>query len=365
MTAPAPLAFPGSRTLAGWWRQLTPSRPRGLWVGHLLLHRVEALVGLSRTRRPDSFDLLILQGLALLPGETAARLDEELHLGVRVLNRVLDGLKIEGLAQAEPGGCWTLTPLGRQALAQGEYPWTVHERRSFTFVERGQAGRPPHFLNLNTQAVVPWSAPEGWAFDPSLLEACIQQSGEWKQRYGFPAEVQEIVVPAAPAAAAVPNTGPARTPQPWQRVILDRPERLLSLLVLVQADDGGERLNGHAVRQDGWQLQSEPVFTLSAGWRELFPELAEEPAPDLWRQAWRQWCQPRGLVTAETDTCPLERSGHRLRVIVSGRLLEKLRSSRSDALKGEAWLLAGEGRFRTAAQLEITEARQGATPAPG
>jgi len=35
------------------------------------------------------------------------------------------------------------------------------------------------------------------------------------------------------------------------------------------------------------------------------------------------------------------------------RLIERLRAARSDAIKQEAWLLAGAGRTRTAAQLEL------------
>lgn len=44
MTAVAPLTFPGTRALAGWWRLLAPRQPRAMWVAHLLLHRIEALV---------------------------------------------------------------------------------------------------------------------------------------------------------------------------------------------------------------------------------------------------------------------------------------------------------------------------------
>src|SRR5580704_12091543 len=149
MTASAPLAFPGSRTLASWWRQFTALRPRGLWIGHLLLHRVEALVGLTRPCRPDPFHLLILKALTLTPGEPPERLDATLFLGRQVLGRVLAALHAEGLAQTDATGGWTATTLGRQAVEQGEYPRTLHERRAFSFVESTRPGRPPHFLNLN------------------------------------------------------------------------------------------------------------------------------------------------------------------------------------------------------------------------
>ena len=69
MTAVPPWTFPGSRTLAGWWRQLAPLQPRQLWVGHLLFHRVEALVGLNQMRRPDRFTRLVLDAIASRPGQ--------------------------------------------------------------------------------------------------------------------------------------------------------------------------------------------------------------------------------------------------------------------------------------------------------
>jgi hypothetical protein len=354
MTAPAPLAFPGSRTLAGWWRQLTRLQPRGLWVGHLFLHRVEALVCLARTAHPDPFHRLVLQALTLSPDAAVASLDDRLHLGRQVLGRVLSGLQSEGLAQSDPAGHWTPTSLGQQALQQGKYPHPIHERRLFAFVAGSNAGRPPQFLNLDAGGT-PWSVPSGAEFDPAILQQCLNRSTEWKQQHGFPLDVQAFLLPTE-APGSDGNTLPGVSQPPsWQRVLLDRPERLLVVLVRVPAEET-DRLQGYAVRQDGWVLQPDPAFTLGSDWPEMFPELTEEPPLEQWRQAWRMWCQPRGLAGVETDNCPLERVGHLLRAHVGGRALEKLRSARSDALKGEAWMLAGEGRIRTAAQLEITEA---------
>src|SRR5262245_12510437 len=146
MTSATSLAFPGSRALAGWWRQLAPHKPEAVWVGHLSLHRVEALVELVHRRHPDPFTLLVLQAVALerfasapssstsLPDEFLARLDERFHLGRSLLRQVVRGLVVEGLVKADEGGC-ALTPLGEQALIRGEYPWTSRERRGFHFVE--------------------------------------------------------------------------------------------------------------------------------------------------------------------------------------------------------------------------------------
>ena len=79
-------------------------------------------------------------------------------------------------------------------------------------------------------------------------------------------------------------------------------------------------------------------------------------------QAWRAWCQPRNLPQAECDACRLERQDYRLRVEAGKPLIERLRAARSDALKGEAWLLAGESRLRAAALVDIVEAGTGERP---
>jgi hypothetical protein len=52
----------------------------------------------------------------------------------------------------------------------------------------------------------------------------------------------------------------------------------------------------------------------------------------------------------------LQRVGHKLSVTVPRRFLERLRVQRSDALKGEAWLLAGSTHVHAAALLEIRQA---------
>jgi hypothetical protein len=132
---------------------------------------------------------------------------------------------------------------------------------------------------------------------------------------------------------------------------------MLVVLVLRGLREGGERLLGFAVQQDNWVLHAgEPVFALAQDWRETFPDLAEEPGLEVWRQSWRNWCQPRALPAAEIDSCTLERHGMRLRITASPRLVESLRATRSDALKGEAWLQAGSGRLHALAQVEVVAA---------
>src|SRR5262249_58781687 len=94
---------------------------------------------------------------------------------------------------------------------------------------------------------------------------------------------------------------------------------------------------------------------VGTAWQEIFRDLASEPPLEVWQQAWRTWCQPRGVPPAEISACVLERRDYRLRVQVPKRLLDRLRATRSDALKGEAWLLPETGDIRPAALIEIHE----------
>jgi hypothetical protein len=343
MTGPAPLAFPGSRTLAGWWRQLTPWQPRALWVGHLLLHHVEALARLTQLASPDPLHRLVLKALALTPGETLEQLDARLHLGRPLLGQVLRALQTEALAEAASG--WSPTPLGRRALENGAYPRPVHQRRTFAFVEGERSDQPAQYLQVDSTDCLPWSAGEEWRFEVQRLHDCVARPDGWKKRRHFPLDVQQVEVEPAPTAA-----GPAE----WQCVVLDRPERLAAVVVRTEDD----RLLGFGVRQENWALQSTAAaFALDTDWQEVFPQLAEAQPLESWDQAWRAWCQPRGLTGAAVETSSVQQpEGHRLLVTVPARLMERLRATRSDALKGEAWVLAGTGRLRPAALLEIVEA---------
>lgn len=199
MTAPGPLIFPGSRALAGWWQQLLPVRPRLLWVGHLLLHGVEALAWISRPRVLDPFNHFVLQALTL-SDHTLPAVDQHVHLGLPVLGRVLERLR-RGLVQTTSGIGWLPTTLGRHALERGVYPVLAPERRRFVFVQSSHPV-PPQFLQLPDTVCVPHPAPEDWTFDPALLHEAVRRPMEWKQRRGFPLDVEAIIDPpdAEPAS---------------------------------------------------------------------------------------------------------------------------------------------------------------------
>lgn len=135
-------------------------------------------------------------------------------------------------------------------------------------------------------------------------------------------------------------------------MVLHRAEQLLTLLVAVEAED--QQLLGYAVQAEGGTLSVEqPLFRLGADVLEVFPELSDEPSLDIWRQAWRVWCQQRQVPAPEAEACVLERGDHRLRVRAEKRLIERLNSTRNEVLRGQVWLQAGVGRFRTAALVEV------------
>src|SRR5205807_9996618 len=175
---------------------------------------------------------------------------------------------------------------------------------------------------------------------PDLLKNCLMQPLDWKLQRGFPWEVTEIIDMGTEDGTRPPSS------ESWCRVILDRPKHLLTLMITVSAPDNREKLLGFAIQQQTWILHyEEPVFEIQGLWKHVLPDLSVEPSVEQWRQAWRDWCQPRGLPGSESETCTLERRNCRLRILASSRLLERLRLARSDALKGEAWLLAGTGRI--------------------
>jgi hypothetical protein len=373
MSGAPSLAFPGSRKLAGWWRQLAPLKPQSLWVGHLLLHHVEALVRFALPCSLDGFTLFLLRALALEEGEpvspgaegrgSLSRLESRLHVGRPVLRQALEELEREGLVQTGAEERRTLTAQGHEALRQRAYPRAEHERRAFHFLDRREGPRDAassfYFLSLRNATGIVWPEVEGMDFDARVLQTCIGQPLEWKKQHGFPLDVQEIV--GTEVSRATAEDGPrirAGPPQPevWRRVIIDRPLQILALLCLAPGLQGEEQVLGWPIRQDGWALQTgEPLFTLGAGWPEVFPELGDDVGPPGWQQAWREWSEQRGLPAAEVRACLLERVGTRLRVRAPARLVERLRATRSDALRGEAWLLAGEDRIRPMAQVDLVE----------
>ncbi len=341
MTA-APGAWPSGRHLLGWWRDLADLGPRRLWVGRLPIHRVEALAGIRGNRPLDPLRRALLGWLSLSPDSapTGGRAWSALQVDPALLGQLLRGLALQGLVESR-GDDWMLTAAGRQALEDGALHEVRHERRTFAFLDRSASQRPPHWLPLAPSAA--GNPAEPWPFDPAVLEACARQDEAWKARWSFPPEIEAVLLPAGREDADPPD---------WQRVVLDRTEEVTALLV-ERAPAG---LTAFAMQPPGWTLQrAAPVLELGEGWEEVLGDLAAVPTGEQWKQAWQAWCQPRNLPGAEAEACQVEAGGHLLRVKAPHRLVERLKAARSDAVKQEAWLLAGAGRTRAAARIELVD----------
>jgi hypothetical protein len=354
MSAAFVQSWPGSRVLLGWWRELAVRKPQQISLGRLLIHRIEVLVQVRKPRALDSWQRALL-GLAdaRVPhgGELLSSLSD-LQMDPQVLGQFVRELTESGLLHQNGSGLCQMTSTGRHALQTGAVSVAVEERRTFAFVDNSALGQPPHFLPLSGGRQPPEfrlsrgadaSRSEESPFELAELEACLRRTPEWKARFRFPMDVESLLPPR-------PDESPTAN---WRRVILDAVERQLFVFIHTAQTSAAPLMLGFCVRPDGWVLEPEPLLALSEGWEEALPDLAAEPSPQLWQQAWQTWSHPRRLPLAEVAACRLQRVDHRLLVHAPLRMIDRLRAERSDAVKQEAWLLAGEGRTRRAAQIEL------------
>jgi hypothetical protein len=338
------LIFPGGKTLAGWWRQMLPRQPQAVWVGYGYVHRIEAPVNVLRAQPVEPFTHLMLQALALDRADSVgvAGLQKRLGLPAAVVQRVLIGMESAGFVARSDAIGWRISALGADALRCQQYHRPAQERRVFPFLERldssGQRLGPPRYLPLGECVATAWQVDEPHRFDVAWLRTAIAQPREEAGASPFPADVQSLVNSTAT--------------EPWQQVIVDRPERVL--LLLVRANSGGAaEMLGFAIKVDGWTLCDQtPVLCLPA--TAIPPELALPVTTEAWHEAWRSWCRQRQLPMNEVEACTINYSAPRLEVQPPPRLLQRLQAAKSDLFKGDAWLLVGDGYVRQAAQLAVT-----------
>jgi hypothetical protein len=345
MSAAFVQTWPGSRVLLGWWREVAVRKPQQLHLSRLLLHHVEALVQVRKPRPLDRWQraLLGLVGTRVPYGGESLSPFTDLQMDPQMLGQFLRELTESGLLHRNGSGLWQMTAAGRHALETGAVTITVEERRTLTFVDNSALGRPPHFLPLSRGHEPDSSRTEDHPFEIALLQTCIRQTPQWKARFHFPIEIEDLLPPR-------PDDSPSAN---WRRVILDAVEQRPYVFIHMAQSNAAPLLLGFCVGPEHWTLEPEPQLALAEGWEEALPDLAAEPSPQMWRQAWQTWSHPRSLPPAEVAACRLERVDHRLLVHAPPRLIDRLRAARSDAVKQEAWLLAGEGRTRTAAQIEL------------
>ncbi len=341
MDSASSLAFPGGRLLAGWWRQLQPYRPTALWVGHIFVHRVEALIESAEPRPLDALALHLLRAVAMDAAATAEEtLPARLHLPRSAILQLLRGLEARDLVARGPPGGWCLSDRGRAVLAAGGDPAARRGRQSFAFAERlSPAGRrlaSPHPLPLAECLSVAWQPDDAHRFDVSLLDELLAQPADWKARYGLPAGAARVVRAEEGGANGT-----------WEQVIVDRPERVM--VALIAAD---QTLLGFAARVEGWKLLDDtPVLRLPADARDALQELALSGG--AWEEAWRMWCRQRHLPLGDAEACRLHFDGAYLDVRAPAPFAERLRQSKSDLAREESGLLAGDGYLRAAALLRL------------
>jgi hypothetical protein len=335
------LIFPGSRTVAGWWRALSSYQPSALAVGYGFLHRIEAPVSVQLEQPIDPLAHLVLQAMAL--EETAcvpmADLQQRLRLPAAIVQRVLAAMQEDGLLARSPPDGWQTTERGNYALQHRSFPVRAAQRRVFPFLENlssiGQRLGPPQFLPIVECVGAAWQVDETHRFEITVLQGCIAQAPAWKQSRAFPPEVESLAGHS--------------TLEAWQQVIVDRPERVMLVLVLVSKE-----VLGFAVKVDDWGLINRaPVLRMPAPVDMLWPELTQPPPMQVWQDAWRSWCKQRQLPTNEVEICSLTYQPPRLEVQAPNRLVQRLQAAKSDLFKGEAWLLMGDGYMRTAVQLNL------------
>lgn len=323
-----PISLPGSRILNGWWYELASRRPRRLWYAHALIHRVEVLVEVAGLSAQEQVYRSVLGILAAYRSSTVNELVERFGLPAGVMTLVLHQLELEGLIIA---GSLQPTSDGLQMLTRSDGALRRPQRRTFAFIDAPS----PQFVSLTPAASLPFSPPSGWRFDLAAIETAIARPEEWKTRHGFPLDVGRLLRPPSE---------PTTMDSP--RIPVDRAEQ--AFLVLVEQVSG--QVSAHVTKPESWSIGSEVVWSLpDVG---VLEELAScEEA--VWRAAWQLWARLRSLPAAEVDACRLERVAHRLCVHAPASLIDRLRQGKSESLEGKAWLLAGSGRIRAAACLEL------------
>ncbi len=189
MDSASSLAYPGSRILAGWFRQLQPHHPTALWVGYLFVHRVEALVESIEPRPVDALALHVLEALAIDQRDAghvhaADPLPGRLQLPAPAVQQLLRSLQGQDFVRRCEPGCWCLSERGQAVLQAQADVAPRRERRTFPFVERlsstGRRLTPPHFLPLAECAGVPWEVSNGHRFDVALLDQSVAQPASWR-----------------------------------------------------------------------------------------------------------------------------------------------------------------------------------------
>jgi len=332
-----PLVFPPGRCLAEWWGQVASFEPRVCWFAYLFFHQVEARVRILANAPLDRLHRLILRALEMQSAQTPETfwpaLDQRLYLGEPALRQIMRGLCETRLVDKNPASIFTLSQLGNEALATGEFPSERILRRTFAFVERldidGKRLDSPHYLAMQSSRGEAWEIKDEYQFDPAWLQECIEQSAAWKRDFNFPADVLELL-----------RTVDADS---WDNVIVDRPECVP--LALVETKQ--QQLLGFGIHRETWKLlASAPMVTVGPAWPRVFPVLTHEASADWQLSAWRMLARERGISDADAAACTVSAGENSLHITAPAKPGDAVRRLRNESTKGQTWTLAGEGAIR-------------------
>jgi hypothetical protein len=296
---------------------------------HATVYRVEALARLESPANPSQLDSLLLEAVALAPTNPGRHLSAP----ARLAEGLLEGLRRFGLVRRE-GGKLVTTEAGSAARRGETYPASAFERRVFHLIDNAPTAAA-QFLQLPVNLTLP-STEAGDTFSLRPLREAATRPDEWKRSAGFPTDVRQVY-----------DAGDNGDDLPvWLRVPVVRAESLTAALVKAEAASG--QWLAFAVRPDvGFALAgSEPILRLGETVATaVFPEIAAQPD---WIGTFRAVCAARGWAAEDVEACRVVVEGIRLRVTVPARLAGATR-----AVADDGWFLAGEGRSRAAASVEI------------
>lgn len=332
MTADIELPFPGNRTLAGWWRQFAPLRPKALWVAHFPLQTLELKVETARPSPLDRQTRVLLEAVQSC-SDSRRRLDSRLGLPASFVETLLTPLRESHLIETPSTEGPRLTPIGDAALREGRFTVLESRRRTFSLLALETSQRLI-YVPFTTQLRLPeWegSVAMETLVRPEAIRPFLDAGPGEKEERGFPLDVVRLIEDRDDPLAI-----------PYHRT-----ERLSAAIFAVPQGSGETRLQLYPVRPETWSLPTlDPLLV-------LYPDDVPARTEAEWREAWLEWCRSRNVLNLETEGAVLSVEESQVRVRLPETLSGTMSRQFEEWMKGELWLLAGGERVRQALPLRI------------
>lgn len=338
MSAPSP-SWPSSRELAELWPHFHPWQPNAVWLGLLLLHRIEAPVLVSESL---ALDPLALHVLTMIPDHRIVTWDE-LHTGMALPTGLLRGILAEltrhGCLQANSANHWSLTDTGVRSRTDKQLFVRKSERRVFHFCDGIRDGVPAFVRWQSGAGQVSIPAPKTqWSVTPSVLQECVSAPTSWKTAHHFPTDIDSLAWRAEQDGMVSVND---------EQVMLHHVVRLPVAIIL------GRHCLGFALTLPSWHLSHHPPLFHSSTLAETAHFIGADLSPppiSAWAEAWDMTRRPLGLPHGEVQAFEATAQGPRVVIRMPAANLRKKPLPAS-----ETWLLVGMGPFRCAARAEFHE----------